>query len=234
MKPIKVNKNLLDKYSIAPYNFVSLPAKTVSRYKSFKDLPAHDSFKDKSGKRLLSGSIEYSIEAKTPIIVSRGKDESGNNKFFRDLSGEYAIPGSTIRGMVKTNSSILSFSDIVGEKNKNGKYEHSEIENNRFLYRDIASKNVLSKQYEEVLGIKGQDAIARNLKVGYIRREGNKYLINESIDIKDEKPYFKINEIKLRKIAREVTGIQYMYREGLVKEERKIKDLNKARKKRKR
>ncbi|MBZ2175782.1 TIGR03986 family CRISPR-associated RAMP protein [Schnuerera sp. xch1] len=230
MKPLELDNKNLGKYSVAPYNFVSLPKFTISRYKNVHELPAHKSFKNIDGDDLLSGYIEYTLKAETPIIVCKGEDEGTNKKFFRNASGNYAIPGSTIRGMVRTNSQILSFSNIIGEKDENGKFQSSEIENSRFLYRDIASNNVLTKQYKRVLGIKGRDGIARNLKVGYIKREGNRYYIYPSIDMKMENPYFKISEIRLRKIAKNVKGIKYMYNENLIKKENEIKKLNKFKK----
>ena len=41
-------------------------------YKRQDKLPVHNSFKGKDNEELLSGYIEYSLTAKTPIIVSNG------------------------------------------------------------------------------------------------------------------------------------------------------------------
>lgn len=216
MEPIKIDKKALGEYSVAPYNFISLPETTVVRYKNIKDLPSHDSFKNDEGKKLLKGCIEYTLEAETPIIVSKGSDESENTKFFKNTSGEYAIPGNTIRGMIRTNSQILSYSNVA-----------DEIEDSRYLYRDIAGNNAASEQYKKVLDIKGRPSIARNLKVGYMRKVGKDYIIQPSMEIKMERPYFRIGEIKLRKVANNVNEINYMYSKNLIEKESEIKRLNK-------
>lgn len=219
MKPIKINKKALEKYSVSPYNFISLPEITVTRYKAIDELPTHNSFKDKNETTLLKGYLEYTLNAETPIIVADEKDGSSNLKFFKNTKGNYAIPGNTIRGMTRTNSQILSHSNIS-----------DEIEDSKFLYRDVAGNNALSGQYKKVLGITGLPPIAKNLKAGYMIKKGNDYFIHPSIDIKMEKPYFRIGEIRLRKMASNVKGIQYMYSKELIGKEDEIKRLNKKKK----
>lgn len=211
MKPIKSHKvDKINNYSIAPYNFVRFPDKYIYRYESIEDLPAHNTIP--KSEDLLNGYIEYTIEAKTPIMISNGDKEKKDIYFFKDLEGKYAIPANSIRGAIRTNSQILSLSNIVGRKDKYGRYPNSEIEDSRFLFRDVASKGILKKQYTKVLGVKGRPAIARNLKVGYIHKKGNKYFIKPSKKLKENEMYFKIKEDDLRKIIREeLEDINFMY-----------------------
>lgn len=53
------------------------------------------------------GTFEIEIEAKTPVFV-RGRQD----KFFRTPAGEFAIPGSSIRGMLRNVAEIAWFSKM--------------------------------------------------------------------------------------------------------------------------
>ena len=227
MKPIPVKKiKLTDEsmYSVAPYNFVSFPEISISRYNRPEELPPHNSYK---GNELLSGYIEYTLRAKTPIIVSDGvkKNEA---YFFKNSDGEYAIPGNSIRGMVRTNAQILSFSNIVGNKDEKNKYGSSYVEDSRFLYRDMAGGNSLSKRYNRILSIDPNKRIAKDLKAGYIHKENRKYYIQPAMEIKEGIPYFRVDEIELRKIGgNRIKGIEFLYDEGLKDYEQELRKLNK-------
>ncbi|MFI3297955.1 MAG: TIGR03986 family CRISPR-associated RAMP protein, partial [bacterium] len=66
----------------------------------------------------VSGSIEYSIEAKTPIFVRNGhskeeaKDKSESYESFSNINGKYFIPATTMKGAVRNVLEILSFSKM--------------------------------------------------------------------------------------------------------------------------
>lgn len=215
-------------YSVAPYNFVSLPEKPVVRYNSVDELPAHNSYKGRDDKELLSGYIEYILKAEMPIIVSAGsKKEDRKAEFFENSMGEKAIPGNTIRGMLRTNMQILSFSSVLGSKDKDGQFKNSDIQESRFLFRDVAGNNSLSKKYADIMGIDSLKRIAKNIQAGYITKEGGKYYITPAVNI-NNKPYIRIDEIHLRKIVdKDVTDIYYLYKEELLNDEEEIKKLKK-------
>ncbi len=229
MKPIKLNKKKIKNYSVSPYNFVSFPQFAVSRYKNMKELPAHNSYKDKEGKELLNGIIEYNLVAKTPILVSKGMNNEKNREvsFFINNRGEFAIPGSTIRGMIRTNAQILSFSSVVGDKNDEGKYNESEIRDSRYMYREIAGNDALAMSYKNELGINSQRRIVENVRAGYIYRKNKKeYVIESAIKISGPTNYFRIDEIKLRKIVdKEIEKeINFMYSRDILTIENKLKN----------
>jgi len=230
MKPIKIEKKQLGKYAVAPYNFVSFPKKCQVRYKNVSELPKHNSFKGKDDNPLLSGYIKYRLKAETPIIVSAGLDKDKVAKFFTNADGAYAIPGSTIRGMVKTNAYILSFSSIVGNKNKKGKYTESNIEDSTYLYREVKSDNSFGIKYTNLLGIHTKKRIAQNVKAGFIVNKEGKFYIEPSEELIEGKSYFRVDEIELRKIVKnkDIKGVYFMYDEELLKEEEKLKLLNKS------
>ena len=228
MKPMEVRKEYIKNYSVAPYNFVSLPKVAVTKYKKPQELPPHNDFRGRDKSRLLSGYIEYTLKAKTPIIVSRGS-ESRDAKFFINTDGEYAIPGSTMRGLVRTNAQILSFSNIIGVKNKENKYINSYIEDSRFLYRDVASGTSLNNNYKKVLAVDPNKRIARNMKTGYIINKGGKFYIQPAKELKEGIPYFRVDELKLREIGGEkIEGIDFLYCRELLKYKDKLNDLNRT------
>lgn len=150
----------------APYNFVSLPKKTITL--SRKDLPGHD----KADSELLSGEINYEITAWTSIFIDDGSDH-----FYKNPEGCYTIPGSSIRGMIRSNAQILSLSSI-----------EDDVDDYSLLYRDVANGNNKDR-YNAVLGSKNVEngnkkngkanttTILTNVKAGYISNEGGKYVI---------------------------------------------------------
>ncbi|TFZ39375.1 TIGR03986 family CRISPR-associated RAMP protein [Soehngenia longivitae] len=223
MKSEIMNLNDLNlKYARAPYNFIPFPSKSVNRYNSFDDLPKHNTYLDKNKNTLLSGTIEYEIVAKTPIIVSEGESSSKIKMFFKNTRGDYAIPANSIRGVLRKNTQILSMSSPVNENKELNKNLYdieniSDIENRRLLYRDIASNNSLTEIYKKRLAINTVKRIAENVRSGYIIRDDNSdYLIYESEKLFNNTGYTRINEKKLKQIVDKSIKdkINFMYNEN--------------------
>ncbi len=233
MKSEIMNLNDLNlKYARAPYNFIPFPSKSVNRYNSFDDLPKHNTYLDKNKNTLLSGTIEYEIVAKTPIIVAESGSSEGLKTFFKNSEGNFSIPGNSIRGVLRKNTQILSMSSPVNE-NKTVNKNLSDIENRRFFYRDIASNNSLTEIYKKRLAINSVKRIAENVRSGYIIRDANSdYLIYESKKLFNNSGYTRINELNLRLIVDKSIKdkIKFMYTEGLLKFASEIKRLNKEKK----
>lgn len=152
-------------YVGAPYNFVRLSEKT---YTPFKD--DHLKTHGRVDNDLLSGEISYVITAKTPIFVDNGKES-----FFKNEKGEYAIPGSTLRGLIRSNVQILSSSDIA-----------DDIDDHKLMYRNVAA-GALKNEYNTVLGNKtvpygkGNLSVLKNVKAGGIKCQGGKYYIYPTV-----------------------------------------------------
>lgn len=87
----------------APYNFVPLSRWVYSP--PWADLVSHDVPLQEG----LSGSVAFTFTARTPILVGgkHGRDEAV--AFFRLLDSRVAIPGTSIRGMVRNVVEIASF-----------------------------------------------------------------------------------------------------------------------------
>lgn len=175
----------------APYNFVPLPEKIVTRYDSIADLPTHNA-SHKEDANLLSGEITFEIVAENPILVADGNDDQNRRKFVQNADGTYEIPGSSLRGLIRNIVSVLSLSDWT-----------EQIDDERFFYRSVAeSSSTIGKHYKHVLNVSTkkinhkQESIPQNVKAGYIakKKDGNYCIYHAKTDGgRLEKTYYKVN-----------------------------------------
>jgi len=109
----------------APYNFVPLSNKIVIPAwgkQVSHDLPFEEG---------LSGVLQFSIKTDTPLLVGdvqekKGKDEPTVVKPYQlPGEGKYAIPGTSIRGMVRNVLEIASFGKI------------QRVDDKRYSIRDL-------------------------------------------------------------------------------------------------
>lgn len=181
----------IEKYSVAPYNFVSLEDKAISAYKTIDDLPKHDVIDEK----FLSGYIEYEIVSHTPLIIGdEKKDKNSPDIFpFKNCNGDYVIPGNTIRGMVRSNLATLSFSNIS-----------DDIMESTFYYRDFGTgkgKDDYKKSLDICQRKINNELInaPQNMKGGFIYKNRDGSYIIEPIKEINEHTYFTISEQYLRR-----------------------------------
>lgn len=108
----------------APYNFVPLSDTVV--IPEWGNQVSHDlPFRDG-----ISGELELTIKALAPIMVGgeqkQGTErESGQVHFFQTPDKSYAIPGSSLRGVIRSVTEIATFSRM------------NRIDDKRFGLRDI-------------------------------------------------------------------------------------------------
>ena len=107
----------------APYNFVPLENKAF--YPSWanhisQDIPFEDG---------VSGSIEYTIEAETPIFVRNGYTdrEHPDSTFSKTHDGKFFIPSTSIKGEIRNVLEILSFGKMT------------QVQDARFGIRDLSN-----------------------------------------------------------------------------------------------
>lgn len=149
------------KYVGAPYNFVSFSNKV---YSYEEKLPTHNAVEE----NLHSGELSYEITAKTDILVDDGK-----HQFYKNAEGMYAIPGSSIRGMIRNNVQILGFSSF-----------YDDIDDYALMYRNVASGREQDR-YKKILGSKllplpngkGSINVLQHVRAGYICKENGAYVI---------------------------------------------------------
>lgn len=152
-------------YVGAPYNFVPFGKKVYRK----KEIVKYNQIQG------LSGYIEYQVTAQTPIMV-----DGGDKHFYKGKDGKAAIPGSTMRGLVRSNMQVLSQSSVV-----------DDIQNSRLMYRCVGGStyNPNKNSYKTILGDKpiprndgkGSISVLLNVKGGYIKKEGAHYYIIPSV-----------------------------------------------------
>lgn len=90
----------------APYNFVPFSDTVIFRYPYSSQLPRQDRLYED----LLSGEIHVKITAQTPIYISN--NNRYNPDFNRDGRGNYFLPASTLRGLIRHNMQILGYGAV--------------------------------------------------------------------------------------------------------------------------
>ncbi len=106
----------------APYNFVPLNKEVF--YPSWADDVSHDiPFEDGE-----SGEIDITITAKSPIFIR----DSKNEEEFCNYNGEYYIPSTSIKGMIRNVSEILGFSKL-------------KLQDKTLSYRDLNNPSYKTK-----------------------------------------------------------------------------------------
>ena len=158
----------------APYNFVPFSNKVLIRYASPDELPRHDCLTPD----LKSGEIHVTLTADTPVFISDGNKEDPH--FFRTPNGMYALPGSSVRGMVRENMQILGFGCI---------HPTEDFEDFQIYFREMAAAREstgvkLKEYYHNALGVKPLKSasgktysIPQNVHAGYLRKDGADYYI---------------------------------------------------------
>ena len=155
----------------APYNFVPFSEKVLLRYAGPEELPRHDQIDP----ALKSGDIHVTMTADTPVFVSDGRDN-----FFRGPNGQYALPGSTIRGMVRENMQILGFGCV---------HPGEDFEDVQIYFREMAAARgsaggALKAYYQAALGVETRKvdrgrsvSVPTKVRAGYLRSTGRGYVI---------------------------------------------------------
>lgn len=171
-------------YNNNPYNFVPLWEQVYQRYNTIDDLPRHNQWYP----NLFTGVISCTFTAETPVCVSNGERQGGND-FFRDADNQYVLPGSTLKGMVRTNMMILGRGALrPGE----------DLDDTRMLYRVMAdaASSVRAKVKKEYLKSLLTDENEVNVSGCYLKREGQSYYIYQS-------RYYPVKRYVLTKEERE-------------------------------
>ena len=141
----------------APYNFVPLSRKVVfleeSEYISH-DVPYSDG---------LSGTLRVKLTTVTPTIVGDREDPDEVKQPF-SLNEEWAIPGTSIRGMLRNVVEIASFSRM-----------QFVDRSRRYAVRDFHAN--FYKQ--EMAGRRSDGSFEPRVKTGWLRLEDGKYTIKE-------------------------------------------------------
>ncbi len=128
----------------APYNFVPLNEKVF--FPSWSDAVSHDTpFEDGE-----SGIINIKIATKSPLFIRNHENESE----FCNYNGEYFIPATTLKGMLRNVTEIMSFSKM------------SFIDDTTYSLRDL--------KYDKYM-----EHFKDSVQCGWFYKDGDKYKIED-------------------------------------------------------
>ncbi len=162
--------------SRAPYNFIPLNDVVVESEHG-SSVPGFASYKD----GLLSGYIDLTIDAKTPVYIRRLSKQS---EFF-EIGGRSLIPGSTIRGLTKNIMKIASFSKFQ---------EKEDFEDRNLYYRAVGDPGSIGKLYKSLM-IDDNNHYFPRVKAGILKKKGREYTISPSNESKEYEytQFYRIN-----------------------------------------
>ncbi|MGB9929011.1 MAG: TIGR03986 family type III CRISPR-associated RAMP protein, partial [Methanosarcina sp.] len=189
------NKNV----ATAPYNFVPLNSNVIySDNDSSVITGIHDRY---DYLERLTGYIECKLETLTPIYIRGGltkeevkaKKEAKDNSNFFSPAGQICIPGSSLRGMIRTLVEIASW----------GKFGFFEDRN--LYFRGFADKcKNLREEYDSQMKPYDKESKSSIYKMsaGYMIKEGFRYFIYpaEKTGSKDKQFY----NIKIEEASEEI------------------------------
>lgn len=139
----------------APYNFVPLAQTVVFpdwAEKISMDIP----FKDG-----ISGTIDVKYTAQTPVFIGNGKEKDTTVvKNYKAANGQYALPGSSLRGMLRNVIEIASF----------GKF--SRIDDSILSVRDLSNPKLYGEHFTKT----ENDAYKALSKAGWLIYEKEQQL----------------------------------------------------------
>src|SRR6266487_1833248 len=160
--PEHQNPTRRDRDASAPYNFVPLPEKIIHAVDSIGDLPDHNKYyRDR-----LSGYFDVTLTTRSPLYnrgplpakdLSRQEELKDKPEFFYTRNEHTpVIPGSSLRGMLRSVLEIASYSKMqwVSEK--------------QLFFRTV-DNTAIGKYYRARMG--------DHVETGFLTRRGDKYYI---------------------------------------------------------
>ncbi len=160
--PEHQNPTRRDRVASAPYNFVPLPEKIIPAVDSIGNLPDHNKYyRDR-----LSGYFDVTLTTRSPLYIrgllpakdlSRQEELKDKPEFFYTRNEHTpVIPGSSLRGMLRSILEIASYSKMqwVSEK--------------QLFFRTV-DNTAIGKYYRARMG--------DHVETGFLTRRGDKYYI---------------------------------------------------------
>jgi len=127
----------------APYNFVPLAEDVV--FPDWANRVSHDvPFEDG-----VSGVLELELEAHTPVCVGSTQGQDKVIRPFQLPGGIFAIPGSSIKGMLRNVLEIVSFSKM-GLVDRDRRFAVRDLSGGGRFYRDQLTKPVGNNTYRSL------------------------------------------------------------------------------------
>lgn len=185
--PAQIDKITKKRMASAPYNFVPLPEKVVCAVEDSKHLPDHNSYGNDQFPH--SGFFEVSLTTMSPLYI-RGpvpsdefarQDESAKNRpdfFYTKRSDQPVIPGSSLRGMLRSLLEIAAYGKMQG------------VSKRKLFFRGVGNEAV-GDYYRQLTDL--SQGTGRSRGFGFAKRITNDRWVIEECDIA---------QIKMEDIAR--------------------------------
>ena len=127
----------------APYNFVPLNKRIVRAVKRADHLPDHDTFIDDKGKYAYHGYIDVELETLSPTYIRAPQtaenlaDENfvASDFFHRGDPKKPVIPGSSLRGMLRTLVEIVTYGKL------------RSVTDQQLIYRAVFGNSSIAQEY---------------------------------------------------------------------------------------
>ncbi|MCB5255854.1 MAG: TIGR03986 family CRISPR-associated RAMP protein [Candidatus Cloacimonadaceae bacterium] len=176
------NPNNIDSAK-APYNFIPLNEEVLSV--TAEEIPAFNACKG------LDGYIDLEITAQSPVYIRRNlsaaelkrEEELGHNNnsqaamdfkeslsgFNRPLGGTYRIPGSSLRGMIRTMYEVATYSKMT------------MLDDHKLYFRSFADASTeLRQEYSSRMIDNVGGAYLPKVSAGFLRKVRQDYEISEA------------------------------------------------------
>ncbi|MDY7006116.1 MAG: TIGR03986 family CRISPR-associated RAMP protein [Cyanobacteriota bacterium] len=184
--PKHIRKVPKKRQAIAPYNFVELPNKIIEA----QELPENNKYYPENERN--TGRIKCTLTTSSPLYTRCGltQEQFRKGKEAKDIpdfsytdiaTKKPVIPGSSLRGMLRTLVEIISFSKIDLVSNEEN-----------FFFRAVAADK------EDPLQSKYRDKL-QNIKVGYLQLDKNTGQWYIQFNNNQEDSYIPVKESELEK-----------------------------------
>lgn len=165
----------------APYNFVPLAANVVTpdwSVSASHDVPFPDG---------ICGTLSLRAVAQTPVFTRDGGSERGKLQgFFKLRDGTHALPGTTVKGCIRSVLEIASFGRMW------------RVNQDTYGVRDLHNPELYGKHMAAVQeGLHGRKEPLPLVGAGWLERDANNYIVIRPCD------FAKIEYRTLMQIARD-------------------------------
>ena len=198
-----------NRHAVAPYNFVELPEKIVPA----EPIPTHNCYHDNRH----TGKIKCTLTTSSPLYIRCGMlptdfakfdgksdeeltDEEKNQKrktfapFFENPANQYpTIPGSSLRGMLRTLVEIISHSKI------------DKVADKQLIYRAFADTTSLGEFYRDrLLQKEGERQYSFLMQAGYMikTQQGSGWEIQPAKNLVEGASFAKIEISQIKNLVK--------------------------------
>lgn len=169
------NPGYSDRIAVAPYNFVPLPERVLIADRTISHPNSHNVYEG------YTGSFECVLETCSPMFIrgmitarelSEGKDGKDQPSFFSLDGGKTPIiPGSSLRGLLRSMVEIVSYSRLRW------------VMNHRLAYRAVDTTSLGVKYRSRIMAESDKNYMTPRVHGGYMRQHQGEWYIQPAQEI---------------------------------------------------